>query len=321
VVWKVGAGVTSHRVGDEVVINGTSTCGDCDACRGPDPLSCEHVRAHGYETPYGTFAQFTLVHERQLLPKPTQLTWEEAASYPVALFTAYRMLRRADTKKGESVLIWGAAGGLGCFAIQLTLLLGGTPVAVVSSEEKARLARELGARIVLNRCDFPGLAYQAGESEDQRKRRLEATKAFGRAIARGLGEPPGHARGVDVVFEHVGQETLPASIFLAARMGRVVTCGATTGYDVTFDIRHLWMRQKSIIGSHGSNLEDGARANELMQQGKLRPVLTKLYPFSKIPLAHEEMQDNSKLGNVVCLVCAPRAGLKTLAEIYSGTAS
>jgi crotonyl-CoA carboxylase/reductase len=314
VVWAVGPGVTRWKVGDEVVIHGNMTCGECDACNGYDPMACERHRVCGYETPFGSFAQLMVVQGQQLLKKPPQLTWEEAASYGVGCFTAHRMLERADLRTNETVLIWGAAGGLGCFALQLARLRGAIPIAVVSNEEKAAVARLLGAEVVVNRSEFPELAYRPDETRDEQKRRLAATRAFAGSINAALAERGLRADGVDVVFEHTGRETFPASVFLARRMGRIVICGATSGYELTFDVRHLWMRQKSIIGCHGSNAQDSQRANDLMIQGRVRPVLTKAYKVDECVLAHEEMRDNLKIGTTACLMAAPRLGLRNLAE-------
>lgn len=311
VVWKVGPGVTKCKVGDEVVLHCNVTCGECAACNGFDPMACEDQRIWGYETPYGSFAQFTLVQAQQVLPKPKDLTWEHAASYGLVYFTAYRMLvDRAKVRPGEDVLIWGASGGLGSFAVQLTKLLGANPIAVVSSKEKGELAMEHGAVGFINRKDFPGIAYYPDETPEQAKERAAATKKFGRAIW----DIIGHRKSPDVVFEHVGQQTFPTSVFLANRMGRIVICGATSGYNLTFDVRHLWMRQKQIIGSHFANAEECARANVLVHQGKIKPVLTQLFEYAKIPHAHTIMAENRHMGTMSCLVNAPRAGLHNLEE-------
>lgn len=314
VVWQVGINVRRWKVGDEVIIHGNMTCGQCGPCNGFDPMACEQHRVCGYETPYGSFAQFMVVQVQQLLRKPPQLSWEEAASYGVGCFTAYRMLDRAHVRPGDTVLIWGASGGLGCFAIQIAKLHGAVPIAIVSSDEKAELARSLGAELVIDRSAFPGLACRPGETAADKKRRFEATREFARAIGNGLGHMSGRFPGVDVVFEHIGQETFPASVFLAKRMGRIVICGATTGFELTFDVRHLWMRQKSIIGAHGSNAEESQRANELVAHGKIKPVLTNVYPFAECPQAHDSMLSNRKKGTIACLVSAPKTGLMNLAE-------
>jgi crotonyl-CoA carboxylase/reductase len=311
VVWKVGEGVTGLKVGDEVVLHCNITCGQCEHCNGGEPMACREQKIWGYETGDGSFAQFTRVQAQQCLPKPAHLTWEEAASYGLTYFTAYRMLMdRAQVRPGEDVLIWGGSGGLGVFAVQLCKMVGARAIAVVSSAEKAELAMELGAHGVLDRNDFPKLQYPKDPTDEAKAEWFGAVKAFGKRIWEILGEK----KGPDVVFEHVGRATFPASVFLANRFGRIVICGATSGYDLTFDVRHLWMHQKSILGSHFADAGEANRANRLVMQGKIRPVMTRMFDWDEIPQAHQLMYDNQLHGTVSCLVGAPRPGLKNLAE-------
>ena len=317
VVWKVGSGVRNWRVGDEVVLHCNHTCGQCEHCNGGQPMACRNQRIWGYETPDGSFAQFTRAQVQQLLPKPPQLTWEEAASYGLTFFTAYRMLLdRAELTAGDDVLVWGGAGGLGVFALQICNLVGARAIAVVSNNDKAELAMDLGAHGTINRKDFPNLQYRPGESADQIQQRMTATKAFGKRIWEILGEK----KGPDVVFEHVGQATFPASVFLANRFGRIVICGGTTGYDLTFDVRHLWMHQKTIVGSHFANAGQAARANRLIAQNKIRPVMTHCYRWAEIPQAHQDMYENRITGTVACLVGAPTTGLHNYQEVVDALA-
>jgi crotonyl-CoA carboxylase/reductase len=317
VVWKVGAGVTRWKVGDEVILHCNVTCGQCPACNGFDPMACEDQKIWGYETPYGSFAQFCLVQSQQLLKKPKTMSWELSASYGLVYFTAYRMLvDRARVRPGEVVLIWGASGGLGIFAVQLTKLLGATPIGIVSSAEKGALAKEFGCDHILYRNDFPGLAFRPNETPEQTKARTDAVKNMGKKIWELLGE----RRSPDVVFEHVGMETFPTSVFLGGRMSRIVICGATTGFNLTFDVRHLWMRQKSIIGSHFANAEQCQRANELVHQGKIKPVLTETFEYARVPDAHDVMHKNKHKGTIACLVTAPRMGLTSLDETRAALA-
>ncbi len=312
IVWKIGSAVTRWKVGDEVVIHCNMTCGECPACNGYDPMGCENQRIWGYETPYGSFAQFTIAQSQQLMPKGANMTWEESASYTLDLCTAYRMLvDRANVRPGETVLVWGGAGGLGTFACQITRMLGAIPVAVVSSPEKAEMARKFGAMGTINRKDFPGLAWTPNETAEKKKARLDAAKAFGKAFMKAAGTN----KGPDVVFEHPGQETFPTSVFVAAKMGRIVICAATSGFDLHFDVRHLWMRQKQIIGSHFAHAEQCWRANDLVLKGTIKPCMTELYSYKDIPRAHEDMMNNRHMGKLSCLVSAPREGLKTLSEL------
>ena len=311
VVWKLGQGVTRWKVGDEVVLHCNVTCGQCGACNGFDPMACEEQRIWGYETPYGSFAQFTLVQAQQLLKKPKDLTWEVASSYGLVFFTAYRMLvDRARVRPGENVLIWGASGGLGIFAVQITKLLGATAIGIVSSKERGALAESVGCDHLIYRNEYPGLAWKPDETPEQAKARNDATKKLGKRFWELIGE----RKGPDVVFEHVGQETFPTSVFLTNRMGRIVICGATTGFQLSFDVRHLWMRQKSILGSHFANAEECQRANELVHQGKIKPVLTETFSYADIPVAHDLMFRNKHMGTIACLVSAPTTGMKTLAD-------
>jgi len=304
-------GVTRWKVGDEVVLHCNVTCGQCGACNGFDPMACEEQRIWGYETPYGSFAQFTLVQAQQLLKKPKDLTWEVASSYGLVYFTAYRMLvDRARVRPGENVLIWGASGGLGIFAVQITKLLGATAIGIVSSKERGALAESVGCDHLIYRNEYPGLAWKPDETPEQAKARNDATKKLGKRFWELIGE----RKGPDVVFEHVGQETFPTSVFLTNRMGRIVICGATTGFQLSFDVRHLWMRQKSILGSHFANAEECQRANELVHQGKIKPVLTETFSYADIPVAHDLMFRNKHMGTIACLVSAPTTGMKTLAD-------
>ena len=302
VVWKVGSAVRNWKVGDEVVIH-------CNHLVEPGTSDLQTI--WGYETPDGSFAQFTRAQGQQLLPKNPDLTWEAAASYGLVYFTAHRMLiDRAEIQPGEDVLVWGGAGGLGSFAIQLCAAAGCRAIAVVSSDDKAEHAMKLGAHGVINRKDFPDLQYRPDEDDEQKKKRFGAMKAFGKRIWDILGEK----KSVEVVFEHPGQRTFPASVWLAAKHGRIVICGATTGYELTFDVRHLWMSQKRIIGSHFADADSAGRANKLIMQDKVKPVLTETFAWKDLAEAHQKMYRNEVYGTIACLVGAPRPGLKTFEE-------
>ncbi|HEY5052398.1 MAG TPA: crotonyl-CoA carboxylase/reductase [Solirubrobacterales bacterium] len=300
IVWKVGPGVTRLKPGDEVVIaTGQSSYEDVLLC--PDPSVSRSARAWGYETTWGSFAQFTKVQAQQVFPRPQNLSWAESASYGLAYFTAYRMLiDQCSLRVGSNVLIWGAAGGLGVFATQLCAAAGANAVGVVSSDEKGELVKRLGAVDYINRGDFgemmrnpTNLADSAAERE-----RFEVSRAFAKRVREILGEPP------DIVFEHTGQATFPTSVLTVKAFGKVVICGATSGYQLDFDVRYLWMRQKQIIGSHGANPYECMQANKLVAQGKIRPVLWKTMGFDGVPEAHQMMLENEHLGKIAILVGA-----------------
>jgi crotonyl-CoA carboxylase/reductase len=300
IVWKVGRDVRRWKPGDEVVLHCNQSCGQCPECNGYDPLACSEQKIWGYETSWGSFAQFAKVQAQQLVAKPKQLSWEDAASYGLTFFTAYRMLvGQAQVKPGDNVLIWGAAGGLGIFAIQLCKVLGANPIAVVSSLDKIEMVKSLGAEMIINRREF-GFAKRNDETPEQVKKRLDEMKRFGGEVRRLTG-----GKDPDVVFEHVGQETFPTSVFVCKRFGKVVICGATSGFNLEFDVRYLWMRQKQILGSHFANAYQAERANELVASGKIRPVLDQVFDFHQTAHAHQLMKDNKHKGKLGIRVQAP----------------
>ncbi len=309
VVWKVGEGVTRWRPGDEVVLHCNQASYEDPEVHGLDPLAAPSQRIWGYETTWGSFAQFTKVQAQQLLPRPQNLSWEEAASYGLTYFTAYRMLMtQCELQAGHRVLIWGAAGGLGVFATQLCALTGADCVGVVSSEQKGRLVEQLGAVAYINRGEFAGMMRRGGESPEEEKARFKESRRFAKALSEVLGGPP------DIVFEHVGKSTFPTSVLAVKPFGKVVICAGTTGYNLDFDVRYLWMRQKQIIGSHFANAYECMKANELIEQSKIRPVLWRTMGFDGVPEAHQLMKDNRHLGKIAILVGATEEGQGKTAE-------
>jgi crotonyl-CoA carboxylase/reductase len=309
VVWKVGPGVTRWKPGDEVVIHCNMASYEDPEVHGLDPLAAPSQRIWGYETTWGSFAQFTKVQAQQLLHKPKNLTWEESATYGLVYFTAYRMLiDRCRLKAGDRVLVWGAAGGLGVFATQLCAMAGAQSVGVVSSPEKGELVKQLGAVDYIDRNEFAGMMRKGGETPEEEKARFKESRRFSKRVAEILGEPP------DIVFEHVGQATFPTSVLTVKPFGKVVICAGTTGYNLDFDVRYLWMRQKEILGSHFANAWEAKKANELIEQGHIRPVLWRTMPFDGVGEAHQLMRDNKHLGKIAILVGAEKEGLGKTAD-------
>lgn len=308
IVWKVGEGVTRWKVGDEVVVHCNQASYEDVEVHGFDPLAAPSQQIWGYETTWGSFAQFCKVQAQQLIAKPTNLTWEEAASYGLTYFTAYRMLMdQCKLQAGHRVLIWGAAGGLGVFATQLCKMAGAQCVGVVSSSEKGELVKKLGAVDYINRGDY-GFARRGGETPEEEKARFKESRRFSNDVAEILGGAP------DIVFEHVGQATFPTSVLAVKPFGKVVICGATSGFQLDFDVRYLWMRQKQIIGSHFANAWEATKANELIEQGLIRPVLWQTMEFDKVPEAHQLLRDNKHLGKISILVGAEGPGLGKTAD-------
>jgi crotonyl-CoA carboxylase/reductase len=274
-----------------------------------DPMTAPSQRIWGYETTWGSFAQFTKVQAQQLIPKPENLTWEEAASYGLVYFTAYRMLiTRCNMQAGAKVLIWGAAGGLGVFASQLCKATGAQAVGVVSSAEKGELVKQLGCVDYIDRSEFKGMMRTGSETPEEEKERFKVMRAFDKRVKEILGDKP------DIVFEHVGKATFPTSVFTVKPFGKVVICAGTTGYQLDFDVRYLWMRQKEIIGSHFANAYECYKANELIAQGLVRPVLWRTMGFDGVAEAHQLMRDNKHAGKISLRVGAEKEGLGKTAE-------
>jgi crotonyl-CoA carboxylase/reductase len=315
IVWAVGSKVKRWKVGDEVVVHCNQDDGDDEECNGGDPMFSPSQRIWGYETPDGSFAQFARVQGRQLMPRPLHLTWEESGCYVLTLATAYRMLfghRPHVLRPGHNVLVWGAAGGLGSMAIQLISTAGANGIAVISEDDKRDFVMQLGAKGVINRKKFncwgrlPDV-NAAGGYGDYMKRCRE----FGKAIW----EFTGKGNDVDFVFEHPGEQTFPVSCFVVKRGGMVVFCAGTTGYNITFDARFVWMRQKRIQGSHFANLLQASQANQLVVQRRIDPCMSEVFSWSDIPRAHMKMWRNEhKPGNMAVLVQAKRPGMRTLEE-------
>src|SRR5207253_4651298 len=188
------------------------------------------------------------------------------------------------------------------FAIQLCAAAGAECVGVVSSEEKGKLALALGATDYIDRNDYAGMMRKGGETPEEEKARFAESRRFAKAVKEILGVPP------DIVFEHVGKATFPTSVFTVKPFGKVVICAGTTGYNLDFDVRHLWMRQKQIIGSHFANAYECNKANELIESSQIRPVLWRTLGFEGVPEAHQLMRENKHLGKISVLVGAGAEG-------------
>ncbi|MBI0298771.1 crotonyl-CoA carboxylase/reductase [Streptomyces sp. PRKS01-29] len=314
VVWAVGPGVRHVRPGDQVVLSGGQWDETAEDIRlsGEPPFSSSAL-AWGYETNYGSFAQFCLVNEVQCHPKPENLSWEAAACFMLSAPTAYRQLfgwSGNTVRPGDPVLIWGGAGGLGSSAIQLTRMVGGIPIAVVSDDRRAEFCLELGARGVINRNDFDHWGrLPDADDEEGMARFLRGARAFGKRIWEILGE----RASPKIVFEHSGQATLPTSVYLCATGGMVVICGGTSGYNGDIDLRHLWMRSKRLQGSHGANTREFREVTKLVSEGVLDPCLTRCDDFEGVGRLHQLMHDNTHPGgNMSVLVNAPERGMTTL---------
>ena len=304
IVWAVGSQVRRFKVGDEVVVHCHQDDGDDEECNGGDPMNSPSQRIWGYETPFGSFAQFTKVQSRQLLRRPAHLSWEESSCYTLTLATAYRMLFGHPphlVRPGANVLIWGAAGGLGSMAVQLVAAAGANAIAVVSDTARAEFARSLGAKGTLIRGMFECWGTPPPVADAQRYGRyLAAGRNFGRAIRTITG-----GADVDIVFEHPGADTFPVSCLVCKRAGMIVFCASTTGFGLSFDSRFVWTRQKRIQGSHFANLKQVSEAHALISQRTIRPCLGEVFAWEQLAEAHTLMMDNRhRPGNHAIRVCA-----------------
>ncbi|HUX03819.1 MAG TPA: crotonyl-CoA carboxylase/reductase [Acidimicrobiales bacterium] len=300
VVIRAGSAVRGWKVGDEVTVH-CNHVDDQDPSSHDDSMRGNNQRIWGFETNFGGLADITLVKANQLMPKPTHLTWEESAVNALCNSTAYRMLvsrNGAPVTQGDRVLIWGASGGIGSFAVQHVINSGGVPIGVVSSESKAQILRELGCNYVIDRREKDYRFWKDEHTQDESEwRRL------GKDIRALAGDDP------DIVFEHPGRSTMGASVFVAKRAGTIVTCAATSGYMVEYDNRHLWMKLKTIKGSHFSNYREAWAANQTLIDGKVVPPLSAVFTLDQTGEATYEMHHNRHEGKIGILCAAQREGL------------
>ncbi|HEX8708491.1 MAG TPA: zinc-binding dehydrogenase [Pyrinomonadaceae bacterium] len=272
VVREAGELATWVRAGDEVMLQPGVSCGHCREClRGTDNL-CPEYRILGYMRD-GGYAELVAAPAVNVIPKPRALGWEEAAALPLVTVTAWHMLvTRAAVQPGEDVLIHAAGSGVGSIGIQLAKLRGARVIATAGSDEKLRKARELGADEVVNytREDWP------------------------REVRRLTGK-----RGADVIFEHTGAQTWPGSIQALARDGRLVTCGATSGFDARTDLRQLFYRHLSFLGSFMGSKAELLDAMKFVESGAIRAVIDRTLPLAEARRAHELMEDRAQFGKLV----------------------
>ncbi|MBI4275923.1 MAG: crotonyl-CoA carboxylase/reductase [Rhizobiales bacterium] len=309
IIWAVGDEVTNVAVGDEVVVHsGWWEPNDPWVLSGKDPMLAPSTRIWGYQTNYGSYCQFARAQSHQCQPKPKHLTWEQAGCYMLCASTAYRMLMGWPpnvVEKGDVVLVWGAAGGLGSMAMQIVAAQGGKPVAVVSDEGKRQFCLAHGAVGVINRNDFNHWGVMPDTKSPEWGNWAKSARAFGKAIWDCLGE----RKSPRIVFEHPGEATLPTSEFVCDIGGMIVICAGTTGYNVTLDLRYHWMMQKRLQGSHLANDQQAAAVNKLVIDRKVDPCLSGVWSFDEIGHAHQRMHENKHpYGNMACLVNAVAKG-------------
>lgn len=272
VVREVGEFVTWVKTGDEVMVQPGVSCGHCEACLSGQDNLCREYDIVGYRR-NGGYAELVAVPGVNIVPKPSALSWEEAAALPLVTVTAWHMLvTRANVQQGEDVLVHAAGSGVGSIAIQIAKLRGARVITTASSDDKLGKARELGADQTINytRDDWP-----------KEVRRLTDRK------------------GVDVVVEHTGAATWPGSIAALKNNGRLVTCGATSGFDARTDLRQVFYRHLTLLGSFMGSKGELLEAMKFVAAGKIRAVVDRVLPLSEARQAHELIESRGQFGKVV----------------------
>jgi NADPH:quinone reductase-like Zn-dependent oxidoreductase len=272
VVKQVGELVTWVKAGDEVMVQPGVSCGHCEACLSGNDNFCPAYDIIGYRRD-GGYAELVAVPGANIVPKPPQLSWEEAAALPLVTVTAWHMLvTRAAVQPGETVLVHAAGSGVGSIAIQIAKLRGARVITTASSDEKLAHARELGADETVN--------YTNSDWPKEVKRLTDR-------------------KGVDVVVEHTGAVTWPGSIASLKAGGRLVTCGATSGYNAHTDLRQVFYRHLNILGSFMGSKAELLKAMKFVEQGKIRGVVDRVLPLSEARQAHELIENRAQFGKVV----------------------
>jgi NADPH:quinone reductase-like Zn-dependent oxidoreductase len=272
VVDAVGADVKDVEIGTAALVSPGLSCGACPACLSGRDNYCRKFSILG-EDVSGGYAELLCVPRQNLLPLPPGLSFEQAACIPLVFETAWEMLvRRAALSPGETVLVHAAGSGVGSSAVQIAKLWGARVIATAGSDAKLERARGLGADEVIN--------YEKSD--------------FLAEVKRLTGK-----RGVDVAFEHTGARTFEKSVAALAVGGRLVTCGATTGAEAKIDIRALFWRRISLLGSTMGSKGDLFTIVKLVGEGKLKPVLDRVMPLAQAREAQELLQDRAQFGKVV----------------------
>jgi crotonyl-CoA reductase len=299
VVLRVGTAVRNWKPGDRVTLH-CNHVDDQDPSAHDDSMLGANQRIWGYETNFGGLADLTVVKANQLMPKPAHLSWEEAAVNALCNSTSYRMLvskNGARMKQGDVVLIWGATGGIGAYAVQYVLNGGGIPVGVVSSPDKERILREMGCEAVIDRSKANYKFWNDDNTHNESEWRR-----FGGDIRALVGEDP------DIVFEHPGRSTFGASMYVVKKGGTVVTCAATSGFMLEFDNRFFWMRLKRLIGSHFANYREAYEANRLIAKGMIDPVISQTFKLTEVGTAAYQVHRNMHEGKIGVLCLAENEG-------------
>ena len=271
-IESIGSHVKSHEKGEKVIIAPGVSCGKCFQCANAFDSACDDYDIIGYRRD-GGYAEYVAIPERNVFPLPSHLSFEESASIPLVFLTAWHMLvTRCNIRPGETVLVLGAGSGVGIAAIQIAKLFNAHVIATAGSAEKLDKAKQLGADNVINHTT-QDIVEEVRKITDR--------------------------KGVDIVFEHIGAATWDKSLRVLGKRGRLVTCGATTGSSVNFDLRFLFTRQLSILGSYMGSLSEFIEVLKFVNQKKLRPVVAKTFALKDAQEAHRLMESRDFFGKIV----------------------
>ena len=274
VVADKGESVRHVKIGDRVVVAQGISCGHCVHCLNGNDNLCKDYRLIG-EHRDGADAEYIAVPGRNIIPLGEKLSFESAAASALVFLTAWQMLvDKAKVKPGEDVLVIGVSSGVGTAAVQISKLLGARVIATTSSEEKALKAKQLGADDVIN--------YRKQNVLEEVRRLTEK-------------------KGVEIVFDHVGKSVWEESIKCLTKGGRLVTCGATSGYDAVTDLRYVFYKQLQILGSSMGKKGDLITIMKLIERGKLKPVIDRVLPLSDVREAHRIVEEGKHFGKIVLL--------------------
>jgi NADPH:quinone reductase-like Zn-dependent oxidoreductase len=272
IIRELGPDVSGLTAGQRVTINPGISCGHCEFCAAGFGSQCLTYRMVGENTD-GAYSQFVTVPAHIVLPIPESLSFEEAAAAPLVFLTAWSMMvTKGNIRSGEDTLILGAGAGVGTAAIQIAKLVGCRVFATASTNEKLDRARKLGADFLIN--------YKT-EEFDKKIRELT------------------NRRGVDVVVDYIGADTWVQSLRSARRGGRVLTCGATTGFAPQTDLRQIFFRQLQVIGSTMGSHRDFLDVMKCIFRGQLRPVIDRVLPLAEARRGHELIEERYVFGKVV----------------------
>ena len=270
---EVGANVRNVAVGDRVVLSPCISCGECSDCLNGDENMCDFQEILGFQT-NGGYAEYVKAPAKNVIPFSTELAYSAASAIPTAYLTAWHMLiSRAQLRPGESVLILSAGSGVGSAALQISKFCGATVIATASTNEKLERARQMGADFTINytQTDFSKAARETTDN-----------------------------RGVDIVFEHVGSATWEESVASLAKNGRLVTCGVTTGNIARINIRKIYQRQLTILGSALGSISELRTIIRLAEEDKLSPIVDRVLPLPAAAEAHRVLENRENFGKI-CL--------------------